>query len=144
MLKVISKFALAITILAILYLMISQNLFSVLPLVITGQLLAVGLSIWARRSFQQGQFNIHAEPLKGPLLSTGPYQFIRHPMYAAALLLVWSSILGHIYPINIVIGLVVTGSIAARVLEEEKFLRTQFDGYADYAQRTKRFIPFVI
>ena len=144
MLKVISKFALISTILAILYLLISQNLFSVSPLVIAGQLLAVVLSIWARRSFQQGQFNIHAEPLQGSLLSAGPYKFIRHPMYAASLLLVWSSILGHLSPINTIIGAVVTGIILIRVMEEEKLLLTQFAEYAEYSNTTKRIIPFVI
>jgi hypothetical protein len=52
MLKLISKIALLITILAILYLVISGNLFTASPFVIAGQLLAVALSIWARQSFQ--------------------------------------------------------------------------------------------
>jgi protein-S-isoprenylcysteine O-methyltransferase Ste14 len=144
MIKVISKVALVITILAILYMLISQNLFSALPLVIAGQLVAVGLSVWAHRSFQKGRFNIHAEPLTETLLETGPYQFIRHPMYAAALLLIWSSILGHINLLNIVIGLAVTGTIAVRVFEEEKFLQIQFAGYAEYSKKTKRIIPYLV
>lgn len=77
--KLISNFALLILIIAILYLLISGNLFSRSPLIITGQLLAVALGIWARLSFQGGQFSIQAEPVAGPLLLTGPYHFIRHP-----------------------------------------------------------------
>jgi len=144
--KLISKFALLILILAILYLLISGNLLSWSPFVIAGQLLAVALGIWARRSFQGKQFSINAEPFEGEgsLLATGPYQFIRHPMYAAALLLLWSSILGHISIINVVIGLVVTGVLGVRIVTEEQFLNTRFPNYAEYSLKTKRIIPYVI
>lgn len=144
MMKLISKFALLITILAILYLLISGNLFTNSPFVIAGQLLAFALSIWARRSFQEGQFSIHPEPVGGNLLSSGPYQVIRHPMYAAALLLIWSSILGHLSIINIMIGLIVTGTVAIRIMTEEQFLQARYPGYAEYSRKTKRIIPFMI
>jgi protein-S-isoprenylcysteine O-methyltransferase Ste14 len=143
MMKLISKFALLIVILAVLYLLISGNLFSSSPFVIAGQLLAVALGIWARRSFQAGQFSIHAEPVEGTLLTTGPYQFIRHPMYAFALLLIWASILGHLSIINIVIGLIVTGVSVIRMLTEEQFLQARYPDYAEYSRKTKRVIPFI-
>lgn len=143
MMKLISKFALLITILAVLYLLISGNLFTKSPFVIAGQLLAVALSIWARRS-QEGQFSIHPEPVGGTLLSSGPYQVIRHPMYAAALLLIWSSILGHLSIINIIIGLIVTGTVAIRIMTEEQFLQARYPDYAEYSRKTKRIIPFMI
>lgn len=144
MIRLASKFALLITILAILALLLSGNLLpSSLP-VITGQLLAVALSIWARRSFHNQQFSIHAEPSAGPLLSAGPYQFIRHPMYAAALLLVWASIAGHLWWGTAVIGLVVTVVIAIRIMAEETLLRVNFPGYSEYSRKTKRIIPFII
>jgi protein-S-isoprenylcysteine O-methyltransferase Ste14 len=142
--KLISKFALLITILAILYFLIWGNLFSSSPFVIAGQLLAVALSIWARRSFQGGQFSINAEPAQGTLLLTGPYQVIRHPMYTSAMLLVWSSILGHLSIINVVIGLIVTGVIAVRIVTEEQFLQARYPDYAEYSRKTKRIIPFII
>jgi len=129
---------------AILYLLISGNLLSWSPFVIAGQLLAIALSIWARKSFQGRQFSIHAEPVKGSLLSIGPYRFIRHPMYAAALLLVWASILGHLSLIPVIVGLVVTGVIAVRVATEEQFLRARYPDYTEYARRTKRIIPAII
>jgi protein-S-isoprenylcysteine O-methyltransferase Ste14 len=142
--KLIAKFALHILILAILYLLISGNLLSPSPLVIAAQLLAVALSFWARRSFQVGQFRIQAEPKEGPLLSSGPYQLIRHPMYAAALLLIWSSILGHLSIITMIIGLIVTSGISIRIVTEEQLLRAQFPDYAEYSRKTKRIIPFII
>lgn len=144
MMKLISKFALLVTILAILYLLISGNLFTRSPFVIAGQVLAVALSIWSRRSFRAGQFSIHAEPVGGTLLSSGPYRVIRHPMYAAALLLIWSSILEHLSILNVVVGVIVTGTVAIRIITEEQLLRARYPDYVEYSRKTKRIIPFVI
>ena len=144
MIKLISKFALLIVIIAVLYLLISGNLLSRSPFIIAGQLLAIALAIWARQSFQARQFSIHAEPAEGSLLLTGPYQFIRHPMYTFALLFVWISILGHLSLITVVIGLIVTGVVAIRIVIEEQFLRACYPDYAEYSRQTKRIIPFII
>jgi protein-S-isoprenylcysteine O-methyltransferase Ste14 len=144
MMKLIAKFALLILIIALLYLLISGNLLSRSPFVIAAQLLAVALSLWARRSFQAGQFNIHAEPKEGQLLLRGPYRFIRHPMFASALLLIWSSILGHVSPLNLIIGVVITGVVAIRIAVEEELLRTHYPDYPEYSRKTTRLIPFII
>lgn len=142
--KLIAKFALPILIVAILYLLISGNLLSPSPLVIGAQILAVVLSILARRSFQAGQFNIDAEPKEGPLLSSGPYALIRHPMYAAAPLLIWASIFGHLSITTVIIGMIVTSVVSIRVASEEQVLRAHFPDYAEYSRKSKRIIPFII
>lgn len=142
--KLISQTALLILVAAILFLLFTGSLFSRSPLVIVGQVLAVLLAVWARRSFGAAQFSIHAAPAGGSLLSTGPYQFVRHPMYAAALLLIWSSILGHVSPLNVGVGVLVTAVIFVRMITEEQFLQTTYPDYATYAGKTKRIIPYVL
>ncbi len=142
--KQIARFALPILIVALLYLLLSGHLLSTSPFIITAQVAAIALSAWARRSFQRGQFSIHLEPKEGPRLSTGPYQYIRHPMYAAALLLLWSSVLGHWSLIPVTIGLIVTSVVTVRIVTEEQFLRDHFPDYSEYAHKTKRLIPFLI
>lgn len=142
--KLISKFALLLVIIVILYLLISGNLISSSPVIIGIQLLAIILSIWARRSFKKGQFSINAEPGDGPLLLTGPYKFIRHPMYTFALIIVWSSVMGHASLYTIIISLVITVIIAIRIVMEEKALSEQYSEYAEYTNKTKRIIPFII
>lgn len=142
--KRIANFALPILILAILFLLITRNLFSPSPFVIAAQVLAIVLMIWARRSFTAGQFSINAEPKEGSLMSNGPYRFIRHPMYAAALLLIWSSVLGHLYTLTVIIGLIITCVIVLRIEVEEQYLRKYFPDYTEYARTTKRIVPFII
>jgi protein-S-isoprenylcysteine O-methyltransferase Ste14 len=142
--KSVSNLALIILMVAILYLLISGNLLSPTPLVVVGQLLAVAISVWARRSFIAGQFSVHAEPGEGQLLSNGPYRYIRHPMYAAALLLVWSGILANISPETVAVGVITTAVTAIRITVEEQFLRTRYPGYETYTHKTKRVIPFLV
>lgn len=142
--KLISKFALLIVVLSLIYLIISGSLFSTSPFVIIIQLIAVGLSIWARRSFTSEQFSIHAEPGKGGLIEKGPYKYIRHPMYTSALLLIWSSVLGHFGYATVAVAILITFVTIVRMMTEEKLLREQFQEYKEYSERTKRVIPFLI
>ena len=110
---------------------------------IAGQVLAVLLAIWARRSFGAAQFSIHAAPAGGEVVSASPYHFIRHPMYAAALLLIWTTILGHLSPLHVGLGVVVTAVILIRIAAEETLLQASYPDYLAYTGQTKRIIPFL-
>ena len=141
--KIISKLALPITLLAGLYLLISGNLFSV-NLFLIVQLLAIAVMPWARRSFQPGQFYIQAEPKEGQMISSGPYKFIRHPMYASALVIIWSGILGHFSQLNLVVGVIVAVVISIRIMIEEQYHRDNYPEYVDFSRKTKVIIPFIL
>ncbi len=143
MIKYISKFALLVLVVAIIILIVTGNFFSESPVVIIGQLLAIGSSIWARRTFQKEQFSIHAEPAKGSLLTKGPYKYVRHPMYTSALFLVWISIAGNLSVFTAAIGLIVTAVVATRVVKEEELLSLQYVNYKEYKLTTKAVIPFI-
>ena len=139
----IKKYTLLVIILAILALLLQGHLFSASVPVIVGQAIAVILAVSARAAFKKQQFRLTAEPGNGALVGRGPYRFIRHPMYAAAQLFVWVSILGHWSILNAVIGLVVTAFVLLRISAEEKLLRERYPDYAEYALRTKSIIPFI-
>lgn len=141
--RLISKSALLVGIMAVLYLLVSGSLFSINLLIIV-QVLAFAVMPWARRSFQPGQFSIHAEPEEGRMLVLGPYRYIRHPMYASALAIIWAGVLGHFSYLNLVIGIAVTVAISIRIMSEEQYLRTYYPDYMDYSRKTKRIIPFII
>ena len=78
------------------------------------------------------------------VISTGLYGVVRHPMYAATLLMFlplplilgsfWGLCAFSLYPVILVI----------RIRNEEAVLREQLDGYADYLTKVKyRLIPFI-
>jgi protein-S-isoprenylcysteine O-methyltransferase Ste14 len=78
------------------------------------------------------------------VIATGPYQYVRHPMYAtAALFLVGVSLLlGSWY--GVLMALVVIVLVAIRAVHEEEALRAELPGYAAYMAEVKyRLIPYV-
>ncbi len=114
---------------AIAVLGITGNLLSSSPSVIAAQALAIALNPWARASFQSGTFRVTAAPSANLIITRGPYRFIRHPMYFAALVFIWAGIAGHVSQFTLATGVVVTGVCIARVIVEERLLRAKFPRY---------------
>lgn len=78
------------------------------------------------------------------VISTGLYGIVRHPMYAATVLLFLSMplVLGSVY--SFIIFLAYPFIIAKRIKGEEKFLEENLEGYSEYKEKVKfRLIPFV-
>jgi protein-S-isoprenylcysteine O-methyltransferase Ste14 len=78
------------------------------------------------------------------VISTGPYHYVRHPMYAAAIIFMAGSalMLGSWY--GLLMGLVFVAGIAFRAVREEGVLRAELPGYGEYMAQVKyRFIPLV-
>jgi len=122
---------------------VSHGLFSLTPVVLTLQVVAVLLMIWARMTFKGRSFHLSASPTEGGLVTSGPYHFIRHPIYAAALLFVWAGVGGNFSTSCVLFGLVLSLGAAARIICEEHLVRIRYPEYDQYAAKTKRLIPFV-
>jgi protein-S-isoprenylcysteine O-methyltransferase Ste14 len=78
------------------------------------------------------------------VISTGPYALVRHPMYAGALVMLigiplalgsWWGLFGLFLILPVLVW---------RLIDEERFLRQNLPGYADYQTKVKyRLVPFV-
>lgn len=78
------------------------------------------------------------------VVDTGLYGIVRHPMYAVTLILFLSMplVLGSLY--SLAIFLVYPFIIAKRIINEEKFLEENLEGYAEYKKKVKyRLIPLI-
>lgn len=78
------------------------------------------------------------------LVDSGPYQYVRHPMYAGVLLFVVGTalLLGSWY--GLLPGALLVGVVARRAVLEERLLHDQLGGYAAYMVRVRyRLIPGV-
>jgi protein-S-isoprenylcysteine O-methyltransferase Ste14 len=78
------------------------------------------------------------------VIATGPYRVVRHPMYAGAmlLLLVTPLALGSWVALPFPLPLILV--VVIRLLEEEKFLLANLNGYAAYCQKVRyRLVPFI-
>jgi len=78
------------------------------------------------------------------VVSTGPYRYVRHPMYTGGLLFFLGSafLLGSW--IGVLLGLLFVGILARRAVREERELRMGLEGYDAYMAQVKyRLIPHV-
>jgi protein-S-isoprenylcysteine O-methyltransferase Ste14 len=73
------------------------------------------------------------------LVTSGPYAWARHPLYAAEIITVCGLMLQYRQPWATVLGLSVIALQATRTLFEEQVLGEAFPEYADYKTRVKRF-----
>jgi protein-S-isoprenylcysteine O-methyltransferase Ste14 len=114
------------------------------PVGLTVQALSVLLMLWARATFGLRSLHAAANPTSGGLVTTGPYRFLRHPIYAAILYFLAAGIASHPSWASVALGLVAIAASAVRILSEERLIVERYPGYAEYAARTKRVIPFVV
>ena len=78
------------------------------------------------------------------VVSTGLYGIVRHPMYAATLLLFLSMPLVLASPWSFAIILLYIPIIALRIRNEEQVLERELKGYTEYKQRVRyKVIPFI-
>jgi protein-S-isoprenylcysteine O-methyltransferase Ste14 len=114
------------------------------PITITIQVIAALLMVWARLTFGIRSFHGIANPTAGGLVRTGPYRYIRHPIYAAILYFFWAGIAAHPSLVTVAVGLLATALTAVRIVAEEKLLVTMYPEYSAYTRGTKRVVPFVL
>ena len=78
------------------------------------------------------------------VVSTGLYGIVRHPMYAATLVLFLSMplVLGSVW--CLLVFLAYPAIVSKRLLDEERFLVEELPGYGEYMKKVKwRLVPFV-
>ncbi|HTP11475.1 MAG TPA: isoprenylcysteine carboxylmethyltransferase family protein [Anaerolineae bacterium] len=78
------------------------------------------------------------------VITSGPYRFVRHPMYAgASLLLIFTPLALGSWVAEIFAVLLIL-VVAARLLDEEKFLQRDLMGYTEYCQTVRyHLVPYV-
>jgi protein-S-isoprenylcysteine O-methyltransferase Ste14 len=117
-----------------------------LPLPVQGLgALLIGLAMYAfHLTFRENRFAAPVVKIqKGQtVITTGPYRYVRHPMYAGAILYFLGTplLLGSLY--GFLLAPVMVALMAIRIPIEERALREKLDGYADYAARVRyRLVP---
>ena len=99
--------------------------------------------VFRENSFAAPVVRVQAER-EQRVIDTGPYAFVRHPMYASAVLYLagMPMLLGSWYGL-LIVPLMIAG-MAPRAVFEERLLERELPGYADYMTRVRyRLIPGV-
>jgi protein-S-isoprenylcysteine O-methyltransferase Ste14 len=77
------------------------------------------------------------------LVRSGPYRWLRHPLYVCEEIAVFGTLLQFPSPITALIFAAHIGMQVCRIIYEEKLLRESFPEYREYSASTWRLIPFV-
>jgi protein-S-isoprenylcysteine O-methyltransferase Ste14 len=142
--KWISLAAYIILVVALICLIVRHSILGSGPAAVLIQILAILLIVWARLTFGLRSFHAAANPTQEGHVTRGPYRYLRHPIYASVLYIVWAGAVSHASAINLTLTVVVTIALAVRIHEEEIFLVSYYPEYVRYSRRTKRIIPFLM
>lgn len=102
------------------------------------------IGITAIVQMRPGNFNITPLPKKGGQLVThGLYQYIRHPMYLAQLIVFIPLIHEQYTHYRLAFWLILLVNLVFKLRSEEKQLLTHYQGYSSYRVQSWRLIPFI-
>ena len=103
------------------------------------------LALWALAANRPGNFNIRPTPRQGgTLITSGPYRWIRHPMYTSVLLAAAAAAWNSFETADTLLWLALLGVLLAKATIEERALVRRFPDYQDYRVRTTRFVPWLV
>lgn len=108
-------------------------------IILTGDLLFV----WSHRALGRNWSPVLEIRKEHTLVTSGPYKFIRHPMYAAIFIIgTGISLLSSNWIVALSYMLPVICMYLVRISDEEKMMTEQFgDEYREYMRNTNRLIP---
>lgn len=103
------------------------------------------VTIWARYRLAGNWSSNVTFKQRHELVQTGPYQFVRHPIYTGLLVMCLGSAM-EIGRLRCFLSLVVVGiGFWIKLKQEERLMLLHFpDEYLNYQRRVKALVPFVI
>jgi protein-S-isoprenylcysteine O-methyltransferase Ste14 len=104
-----------------------------LPDSLTALMATVGLSLVIAAKFTLGR-SFGIVPANRGVVVSGPYMFVRHPIYTGYLITHLGFLIAHPTPWNVMIAITADAALIVRALIEERVLRADAD-YQSYCRR---------
>jgi protein-S-isoprenylcysteine O-methyltransferase Ste14 len=107
------------------------------------QLTGLGMRAWSMRTLRASYSRTLRTAAEQKLVDNGPYAIVRHPGYLGSIL-TWTGFALTSRSVPVVGALTGLFSVyRRRMVAEEQMLTRDVPGYAEYALRTRRLMPFV-
>ncbi len=138
------KMYLFVAIAAAAYILFTGPLFIQLLPILLPQIFGVLLIVWAILSIKLNKHHGEHKLHEGNFLVTyGPYEIIRHPIYAGVLLVFIGFVHGVPSIERYLAFTVLCIAIFLKMLNEEKLLENELKEYSLYKKKTHRIIPYL-
>ncbi len=82
-------------------------------------------------------------PQARSVVQTGPYRWIKHPLYLFEEIVILGVVLQYLTPVTVMLLILHIGVQVCRILYEEDLLRRNFPEYSSYEASRWRLIPYV-
>jgi protein-S-isoprenylcysteine O-methyltransferase Ste14 len=104
----------------------------------------IALAVWARLHLGRNWGMPMTQRAEPELVTSGPYRFVRHPIYSGLLTAMLGTAL-----VDSLLGLIVVAVLVAYfyycgIVEERNLVVTFPKAYPEYRSRTKMLIPFLL
>lgn len=108
------------------------------------QLAAIWIAVWALLQFEVGSFSIFPD-LKpnAKLIKSGPYQYVRNPMYTSLLLYFGPFVFNSFDLLGTSTFILLLVVLIIKLRKEEDQLKAEFVTEKTYFEKTYRLIPFI-
>ena len=77
------------------------------------------------------------------LIQSGPYRFVRHPMYAGGIAIAYGWSLFVCGWLTLVYATILFAFLDVKATREERWLTSRFPDYPAYQRRVRKLIPFI-
>ncbi len=105
--------------------------------------LSILLALWSASVLGRNLTPLPRPRLNNELVRTGPYRFVRHPMYTAVLLGAFGFSLFRPSLIGMLVTVLLLGLFDKKSKREEVWLSELHSDYTDYQKQVKKLIPWV-
>ncbi len=106
--------------------------------------LGIAIAIWARTYIGRNWGMPMSLRAGHELVTTGPYAYVRHPIYTGILLAFTGSTLVNWFPRILLLGIFLAYFVYAAKSEERSMLKQFPNEYPAYVTRTKMLVPFLL
>ena len=108
-------------------------------------LVSTAVAIWTFMHNRLGNFNIVPDIKEhAKLITTGPYRFIRHPMYSSLFFGMLGVVCYLSHWVNWLFLALLVVVLYLKASKEERLWCDHHEGYSCYKEHSKYFIPFIL
>lgn len=106
--------------------------------------LGLGIAVWARVYLGRNWGMPMSEKEQPELVTSGPYRYVRHPIYSGIILALIGTALGIGVVFLVIAALTGAYFIYSATVEDETMARRFPAAYPDYKRSTRMLVPFLI